>query len=66
MVFLVIGFLVAATVPCASDLWPKSPCPTASDLLRLSDSLWLWQAYDPAVKSDLFLHRDQNRCSSFS
>ncbi len=28
--------------------------PQASDLLRLSDSLWLWQAYDPAVKSDLF------------
>jgi glyoxylase-like metal-dependent hydrolase (beta-lactamase superfamily II) len=28
--------------------------PKASDLLRLSDSLWLWQAYDPAVKSDLF------------
>jgi hypothetical protein len=28
--------------------------PPASDLLRLSDSLWLWQKYDPAVKSDLF------------
>lgn len=28
--------------------------PKASDLLRLSDSLWLWQAYHPAVKSDLF------------
>ena len=28
--------------------------PPASDLLRLSDSLWLWQMYDPAVKSDLF------------
>jgi glyoxylase-like metal-dependent hydrolase (beta-lactamase superfamily II) len=28
--------------------------PQASDLLRLSDSLWLWQVYDPAVKSDLF------------
>jgi metallo-beta-lactamase superfamily protein len=28
--------------------------PVASDLLRLSSSLWLWQAYDPAVKSDLF------------
>jgi glyoxylase-like metal-dependent hydrolase (beta-lactamase superfamily II) len=28
--------------------------PPASDLLRLSDSLCLWQAYDPAVKSDLF------------
>lgn len=28
--------------------------PEASDLLRLSGSLWLWQAYDPAVKSDLF------------
>lgn len=26
----------------------------ASDLLRLSNSLWLWQAYDPAAKSDLF------------
>jgi Metallo-beta-lactamase superfamily len=25
-----------------------------SELLRLSDSLSLWQAYDPAVKSDLF------------
>ncbi len=24
------------------------------DLLRLSHSLWIWQAYDPAVKSDLF------------
>ena len=28
--------------------------PPASDLLRLSDSLWLWQMFDPAVKSDLF------------
>jgi Metallo-beta-lactamase superfamily len=28
--------------------------PPASDLLRLSGSLWLWQMYDPAVKSDLF------------
>jgi glyoxylase-like metal-dependent hydrolase (beta-lactamase superfamily II) len=28
--------------------------PRASDLLRLNDSLWLWQAYDPAVKSELF------------
>ena len=28
--------------------------PEASDLLRLSGSLWLWQAYDPAAKSDLF------------
>lgn len=28
--------------------------PQAADLLRLSDSLWLWHAYDPAVKSDLF------------
>jgi glyoxylase-like metal-dependent hydrolase (beta-lactamase superfamily II) len=28
--------------------------PHASDLLRLSDSLWLWQVYDPAMKSDLF------------
>ena len=28
--------------------------PPASDLLRLSDSLWLWQMYDPTVKSDLF------------
>ncbi len=26
----------------------------AADLLCLSDALWLWQAYDPAVKSDLF------------
>jgi hypothetical protein len=26
----------------------------APDLSRLTDSLWLWQAYDPAVKSDLF------------
>ena len=28
--------------------------PPASDLLRLTDSLWLWQMYDPTVKSDLF------------
>lgn len=28
--------------------------PQASELLRLSDSLWLWQVYDPKVKSDLF------------
>ena len=26
----------------------------APDLQHLSDSLWLWQAFDPAVKSDLF------------
>lgn len=26
----------------------------ASEFLRLSDSLWLWQVYDPVVKSDLF------------
>lgn len=28
--------------------------PIAPDLLRLRDALWLWQAYDPVVKSDLF------------
>ncbi len=28
--------------------------PQAVDLLRLSDSIWLWQVYDPTVKSDLF------------
>ena len=28
--------------------------PQAADLLRLSDSIWLWQVYDPRVKSDLF------------
>jgi Metallo-beta-lactamase superfamily len=27
--------------------------PQASDLLRLSDSLWVWRVYDPAVRSDL-------------
>lgn len=27
---------------------------SAPDLLHLSDSLWLWQVYDPAVKADLF------------
>ena len=26
----------------------------AADLQQLSHSLWLWQAFDPAVKSDLF------------
>jgi glyoxylase-like metal-dependent hydrolase (beta-lactamase superfamily II) len=26
----------------------------AADLQHLRDSLWLWQAFDPAVKSDLF------------
>ena len=26
----------------------------AADFQSLTDSLWLWQAYDPAVKSDLF------------
>jgi len=26
----------------------------AADLSALTDRLWLWQAYDPAVKSDLF------------
>ena len=26
----------------------------AADLVSLGDGLWLWQAYDPAVKSDLF------------
>jgi hypothetical protein len=26
----------------------------APDLAALNDRLWLWQAYDPAVKSDLF------------
>ena len=26
----------------------------AAELVSLSDWLWLWQAYDPAVKSDLF------------
>jgi hypothetical protein len=26
----------------------------AADLCRLSDFLWLWQVYDPSVKSDLF------------
>jgi glyoxylase-like metal-dependent hydrolase (beta-lactamase superfamily II) len=53
MVSLVIRFLAAATVPHAPDLQPI-PMPQASDLLRLSDSLWLWHVYDPAVKSDLF------------
>ena len=28
--------------------------PPASEILRLNDSLWLWQMYDPAAKSDLF------------
>jgi len=28
--------------------------PPASDLLRLGNSLWLWQMYDSSVKSDLF------------
>ena len=28
--------------------------PTAPELLRLDDFTWLWQVYDPAVKSDLF------------
>lgn len=28
--------------------------PRASELLRLSDSVSLWQVYDPTVKSDLF------------
>ncbi len=28
--------------------------PSAPDLLRLAPSLWIWQAFDPAVKSDLF------------
>jgi len=28
--------------------------PTASDLTCISPSLFLWQAYDPAVKADLF------------
>ena len=28
--------------------------PPASDVVALSDSLWLWQMFDPAVKSDLF------------
>ncbi|HXA08760.1 MAG TPA: hypothetical protein VNW28_02190 [Chthoniobacterales bacterium] len=27
---------------------------TAAEVCRLTDSLWLWQAYDPSVKSDLF------------
>jgi hypothetical protein len=26
----------------------------AADLCRLNDFLWLWQVYDPSVKSDLF------------
>lgn len=26
----------------------------ATDLVSLGNSLWLWQAYDPAVKADLF------------
>ncbi len=28
--------------------------PEAADLQQISPSLWLWQAFDPAVKSDLF------------
>jgi len=28
--------------------------PPASEILCLSDTLWLWQMYDPAVKSDFF------------
>ncbi|MGI8889946.1 MAG: hypothetical protein ACR2G0_04080 [Chthoniobacterales bacterium] len=28
--------------------------PSAAELLSLNDLLWLWQAYDPAVKSDLY------------
>jgi hypothetical protein len=28
--------------------------PPATELLRLSDSISLWQAYDPTVKADLF------------
>jgi glyoxylase-like metal-dependent hydrolase (beta-lactamase superfamily II) len=39
--------------------------PEASDLLRLSDSLWLWQAYDPAVKSDLFSTAIQTKAGLF-
>jgi len=37
----------------------------ASDLLRLSHSLWLWQAYDPAVKSDLFSTAVKTRAGLF-
>jgi hypothetical protein len=32
----------------------------APDLSPLSDRLWLWQAYDPAVKSDLFASAVKN------
>jgi glyoxylase-like metal-dependent hydrolase (beta-lactamase superfamily II) len=39
--------------------------PQASDLLRLSGSLWLWQAYDPAVKSDLFSTAIQTKAGLF-
>jgi Metallo-beta-lactamase superfamily len=28
--------------------------PSAPDLLQLTPALWLWQAFEPAVKSDLF------------
>ncbi len=32
----------------------------ATDLSSLTDFLWLWQAYDPAVKSDLFASAAKN------
>ena len=37
----------------------------ATDLSTLSDFLWLWQAYDPAVKSDLFASAVKNVAGLF-
>jgi len=39
--------------------------PPATELLRLSDSLSLWQAYDPTVKADLFSSAIQTTAGVF-
>jgi len=39
--------------------------PSAPDLLQLASTLWLWQAFEPAVKSDLFASAVKTRHGLF-